>query len=58
METGRCGIISRDVRDLCDHYGITDSVARDRLMTLAEEGRQHVWWATHDLNCNRLAPRS
>lgn len=53
METGRRGITSRDVRDLCDLYGITDRLERDRLMTLAEEGRQQAWWATYDLNYDR-----
>jgi transcriptional regulator with XRE-family HTH domain len=50
METGRRGITSRDVRDLCNLYGITDRLERDRLMTLAEEGRQQAWWAPYDLD--------
>jgi transcriptional regulator with XRE-family HTH domain len=53
METGRRGVTARDVRDLCDLYGITDPAERDRLMTIAEEGRQQAWWATYDLNYAR-----
>jgi transcriptional regulator with XRE-family HTH domain len=54
METGQRGITSRDVRDLCDLYGIGDPVERDRLMMLAEEGRQQAWWATYDLDYGRF----
>ncbi|HZR52957.1 MAG TPA: helix-turn-helix transcriptional regulator [Streptosporangiaceae bacterium] len=53
METGRRGVTARDMRDLCDLYGITDQAERDRLMTIAEEGRQQAWWATYDLNYDR-----
>src|SRR5260370_4431131 len=39
METGH-GITSpRDIRDLCDLYGVTDEAARDRLTALAREGK-------------------
>lgn len=34
----------RDVRDLCDLYDVTGKAERDRLMKLAEEGRQEGWW--------------
>lgn len=54
METGRRGITSRDVRDLCDLYGITDQEERHRLMIIAEEGRQHAWWARYNLGYSRL----
>jgi hypothetical protein len=49
METGQRGVTARDVRDLCDFYGITDEVERDRLMSLAREGRQSAWWQSYDL---------
>jgi transcriptional regulator with XRE-family HTH domain len=39
----------RDVRDLCDLYGVTDQVERDRMMTLAREGKQKGWWQSYDL---------
>jgi transcriptional regulator with XRE-family HTH domain len=54
METGRRGITSRDVRDLCDLYGITDQEERHRLMIIAEQGRQHAWWATYNLDHSRF----
>jgi hypothetical protein len=49
METGQRGVTARDVRDLCDLYGITDEAERDRLMNLAREGRQSAWWQPYDL---------
>jgi transcriptional regulator with XRE-family HTH domain len=54
LETGRRGITSRDVRDLCDLYGITDQEERHRLMIIAEQGRQHAWWATYNLDHSRF----
>lgn len=39
----------RDVRDLCDLYGVTTKVERDRLMQLAEEGKQQGWWQSYEL---------
>jgi hypothetical protein len=32
----------RDVRDLCDLYGVTDEAERDRMMTLAVEAKQQA----------------
>lgn len=49
METGQRGATLRDVRDLCDLYGVTDEAERDRLMTLAREGKQQGWWQSYDL---------
>lgn len=43
METGQRGATPRDIRDLCDLYGVTESGERDRLMTLAREGKQQDW---------------
>ena len=34
----------RDIRDLCDLYGVTDQDAREELVTLAKEGRERGWW--------------
>lgn len=34
----------RDVRDLCDLYGVTDERRRDYLITLAKQGRERGWW--------------
>ena len=49
LETGRVGASPRDIRDLCIVYGITDPAERDRLMTLAREGKQRAWWQQFDL---------
>ncbi len=40
----------RDVRDLCDLYGVTEEAERDRMMTLAVEGKQQAWWQSYDLS--------
>jgi transcriptional regulator with XRE-family HTH domain len=49
METGQRNATLRDVRDLCDFYGITDQAERDRLMTLVREARQSGWWQSYGL---------
>jgi transcriptional regulator with XRE-family HTH domain len=49
METGQRGATQRDVRDLCELYGITDEEERGRLMTLAREGKQQGWWQAFEL---------
>jgi transcriptional regulator with XRE-family HTH domain len=48
LETGRRGAQPRDIRDLCDIYGVTDA-AREHLMELAHEGRDQAWWQPFDL---------
>src|SRR3984893_1579306 len=48
METGQRGASARDIRDLCDIYGIEDPV-REHLTTLAREGRDQAWWQPYDL---------
>jgi transcriptional regulator with XRE-family HTH domain len=49
METGHGAATPRDIRDLCDLYGITDQTERDRMMKLAREGKQQGWWQSFDL---------
>jgi transcriptional regulator with XRE-family HTH domain len=49
IETGQRGATLRDVRDLCDLYGVKTKVEQDRLMTLAKEGKQQGWWQSYDL---------
>ena len=49
LETGRAGASPRDIRDLCLLYEVTDAAERDRLMTLAREGKQRAWWQKFDL---------
>jgi transcriptional regulator with XRE-family HTH domain len=49
METGQRGVSLRDVRDLCDLYGVTDPAQREHLMRLAREGRGQAWWQPFNL---------
>lgn len=49
LETGHRSVSQRDVRDLCDIYGVSDPAERSRLMTLAREGKQQAWWHSYDL---------
>jgi transcriptional regulator with XRE-family HTH domain len=49
IETGQRGATLRDVRDLCDLYGVVAQAERDHLMTLAREGKQQGWWQSYDL---------
>ena len=49
METGQRGATLRDIRDLCDLYGVTDAAERERLMLLAREGKQQAWWQSWGL---------
>ena len=49
METGHGVATARDIRDLCDLYGVTDEAERDRMMALAREGKQQAWWQSYDL---------
>ena len=49
METGHGIATARDIRDLCELYSVTDQAERDRMMTLAAEGKQQAWWQSYDL---------
>lgn len=49
METGQRGATARDIRDLCDLYGVTDPAQREHLATLAAEGKQQGWWQPYEL---------
>jgi transcriptional regulator with XRE-family HTH domain len=44
LENGRRSISQRDVRDLCEVYGVTDPAMIEGLMTMARESRQRGWW--------------
>jgi transcriptional regulator with XRE-family HTH domain len=50
METGQRGATLRDVRDLCELYGVIDEAQVDHLMALAREGKQQAWWQSYELN--------
>lgn len=40
----------RDVRDLCEIYGIDDDAVRDQLMELARGSRERAWWQDPNLD--------
>jgi transcriptional regulator with XRE-family HTH domain len=50
METGQRGATARDIRDLCDLYGVVGKSERDHLMELAREGKRQGWWQPHELD--------
>ena len=43
QETGQRGVSQRDIRDLCDLYGVACD-QRQQLIDLASEGKQRAWW--------------
>jgi transcriptional regulator with XRE-family HTH domain len=48
MESGfRSGTL-RDVRDLCDLYGVTEESKRSHLMQLALDSKQQGWWQLYE----------
>jgi transcriptional regulator with XRE-family HTH domain len=49
LETGERGATLRDIRDLCNLYGITGKQDRDHLATLAREGKQQSPWQSVDI---------
>ena len=49
LETGQRGASPRDVRDLCNLYGVSDEAQRDHLHALAREGRGQAWWQPYGL---------
>ncbi len=49
METGHGIATARDIRDLCELYGVTDKSQRDQMMRLAVEGKQQGWWQSYEL---------
>jgi len=49
METGSRAATLRDVRDLCELYGVTDPAEQDHLMDLAREAKQVGWWRGYAL---------
>lgn len=48
LETGQRAASLRDVRDLCDFYGI-GLEDRENLMALAKESRLRGWWESYNL---------
>ena len=45
QETGQRGVSQRDIRELCDLYGV-EGDQRQHLIDLASEGKQRAWWQT------------
>lgn len=43
-ENGHRAVRPRDLRQILDHYGITDKKERARLLDLAAQGRKEGWW--------------
>lgn len=50
METGHRGATARDIRDLCELYGVTDAAQRERLTRLAAAGKRQGWWQGFELD--------
>lgn len=48
METGSRSVTMRDIRDICDLYGVAGT-QRDYLAELARESRQQGWWQSYDV---------
>src|SRR4249920_2975241 len=48
IETGARGARLRDVRDLCDVYGLPAG-ERDHLMSLAKQSEESSWWQQPDM---------
>jgi transcriptional regulator with XRE-family HTH domain len=48
LETGQRGATGRDIRAICDLYGV-DPELRQQLIDLAAKGKQHAWWQTSGL---------
>jgi transcriptional regulator with XRE-family HTH domain len=49
IETGSRRATLRDIRDLCEIYGVTDPSQRDLMMKLGREGGRQGWWQPYDL---------
>jgi transcriptional regulator with XRE-family HTH domain len=50
METGHRGATARDIRDLCELFGVTDTAQRERLTRLAAAGKRQGWWQGFELD--------
>lgn len=48
IETGARRVSLRDVRDLCDLYGVIDQEQVDELTSLARQAREPGWWSRYD----------
>jgi transcriptional regulator with XRE-family HTH domain len=48
LETGQRGASARDIRDLCNLYGVDDEL-RQYMTDLAAEGKRQGWWQSRGL---------
>jgi len=48
IETAQRGASPRDVRDLCNLYGLSDADQRSALMDLAQQAKQRAWWQNYE----------
>jgi transcriptional regulator with XRE-family HTH domain len=48
LETGARSANPRDVRDLCQLYGVAGPAQADELMELARRAREPAWWSRYD----------
>jgi transcriptional regulator with XRE-family HTH domain len=48
LETGARRAVLRDVRDLCQIYGVTDQAQVDEIVDLARQAREPGWWTQYD----------
>lgn len=48
LETGARGVNMRDIRDLCNFYGVSET-EREHLMRLARQSREDSWFQHYDL---------
>ncbi|MFI5839745.1 helix-turn-helix domain-containing protein [Catenuloplanes sp. NPDC051500] len=55
LENGQRAPQPRDVRDLCDLYGISDPAERETLMSFVAEARKLGWWQDFDLPASTSA---
>jgi transcriptional regulator with XRE-family HTH domain len=52
LETGHRGASARDIRDLCDLFGVHDQ-RRQQLLDLAAAGKQQAWWQARNISYSR-----
>lgn len=48
IETGARRVSIRDVRDLCELYGVSDQAQTEALINLARQAREPGWWSVYD----------
>jgi transcriptional regulator with XRE-family HTH domain len=48
IETGRSVARLRDVRDMLDHYHVTDEAQREVLLAIAKEAQEKGWWTVFE----------